>query len=292
MRRQFIKTLEDILGKDERLVLLLGDIGVFGFRNSLKKFPNRVYNIGILEQSTLGLAAGLSMQGLIPVVHTIAPFIVERALEQIKNDFGFQRLRGNLVSVGGSYDYAALGCTHHCPGDIGILMNVPEIQIVVPGSAYEFDDLFRQAYANGKLTYFRLSERSNQNKIPVKFGKAKLIKRGKSATVIAIGPMLERVLNITKDFDVTVIYLTTIRPLDTSSLKRNICGNKVIICEPYYGGSIIDQIISVVKRPLRFDIISVPRKFIDKYGTTEDHDERFGFTEKKMFNRIKKFINE
>ena len=86
MRKQFTKTLKEILYSDDKTVLLLGDIGVYGFSDELKNIPNRAYNIGILEQTTIGLAAGLSKSGLVPLVHTIAPFIVERALEQIKLD--------------------------------------------------------------------------------------------------------------------------------------------------------------------------------------------------------------
>ena len=108
MRKQFVKTVENILNADDKSVLLLGDIGVFGFRNAFKDHPTRTYNIGILEQSTIGLAAGLSKTGLIPFVHTIAPFIVERSLEQLKIDFGYQNLNGNFISVGASYDYSTL----------------------------------------------------------------------------------------------------------------------------------------------------------------------------------------
>ena len=120
MRKQFIETVEAIIKEDERAVLLLGDIGVFGFRKIFETHKERVFNIGILEQSTISMASGMAMTGLIPIVHTIAPFLVERGLEQLKIDFGYQKLGGNFVSVGASYDYAALGCTHHCPGDVGI----------------------------------------------------------------------------------------------------------------------------------------------------------------------------
>ena len=138
MRKQFIKSLQDILYSDDNTALLLGDIGVFGFRNELKNIPNRVYNIGILEQSTVSLAAGLSSIGITPFVHTIAPFMVERALEQLKIDFGYHGLGGNFISIGASYDYSALGCTHHCPGDILSLSSIPNMQIVVPGTSGEF----------------------------------------------------------------------------------------------------------------------------------------------------------
>ena len=99
MRKQFARTTHEILNINEQAIVLLGDIGVFGFMEAMRDHPDRVLNIGILEQSTISLAAGLSIEGMIPIVHTIAPFMVERALEQIKIDFGYQRLRGNLLSL-------------------------------------------------------------------------------------------------------------------------------------------------------------------------------------------------
>ena len=88
MRKQFNKTITDIFLKDKKAVMLLGDIGVFAFRHLFKKYPKRLYNIGILEQSMISIAAGISNEGFNPIVHTIAPFIVNRAFEQLKIDFG------------------------------------------------------------------------------------------------------------------------------------------------------------------------------------------------------------
>ena len=187
MRKQFVKTVEKILDENNKSILLLGDIGVFGFRNSLKNYPDRAYNIGILEQSTISLAAGLSKTDLIPIVHTIAPFMVERAYEQLKVDFGYQNLNGNFVSIGSSYDYASLGPTHHCPGDVPILLQIPNMQIIIPGNSKEFDILFNQSYDNCSPTYFRLSEYENLYEVDITFGKANLIKNGKKATIICFG---------------------------------------------------------------------------------------------------------
>ena len=84
------------------------------------------------------VAAGLSKTGFIPVIHTIAPFLVERSFEQIKLGFGYQKLKGNLVSVGAGFDYCTLGCTHHCYDDFALLKNVEGSQIIYPGSPKEF----------------------------------------------------------------------------------------------------------------------------------------------------------
>lgn len=292
MRKQFVKTVEEILAKDKRVVLFLGDIGVFGFKKSFELYPNRTFNIGILEQATISVASGLSMTGLIPIIHSIAPFITERCFEQIKDDFGYQKLGGNIVSVGASYDYAALGCTHHCPADVNILMNIPDLQIIVPGSADEFDNLFKQSYSNGKIKYFRLSETKNNTKVNVKFGKANIIKKGHLGTVIVIGPLLDKVIKATENLDVTIIYLTTIRPLDTKSLKKYITGNKILICEPYYSGAVTEDIIKLSDTPVKIDFLGVPKEFLNHYGNNGDHDKYIGFTENEIRNKVKKLIHE
>ncbi len=292
MRKQLVKTVESLLVKDEKLVVLLGDIGVFGFRKAFETFPTRVYNIGILEQSTIGMAAGLSMTGLIPLVHTIAPFLVERCTEQLKDDFGYQKLGGNFVSVGASYDYASLGGTHHCPGDVGILKNIPGMEIVVPGTASEFDQLFSQSYADGRPTYYRLSERENIESYDVEFGKANIIKKGDKATVIAVGPTLKPVLEACKDEDVTILYYTTVAPFDANVLKENCASGKILLCGPYYKGVLVWEIMEALKpRPIRIETIGVPHEFLTHYGIAEEHDEYIGMTGSSILIQLKKLLS-
>ena len=292
MRKQLVNTTENILREDNNTVLLLGDIGVFGFREAFKTYPNRVYNIGILEQATIGVAAGMSMQGLTPIVHTIAPFLVERCYEQLKVDFCYHQLGGNFISVGGSYDYSSLGPTHHCPGDVGILKYLPGMEIIVPGTPQEFDMLLKQCYNNHKPTYIRLSEFENDESFNVKIGKGVVIKKGTRATVIAIGPTLTKCLNAVSDLDVTLLYYTSVSPFDTELLYNNNNG-KVFIIEPYYQGSLLKEIVDAFKPlPLIIDGIGMPLKFLDNYGTKNEHDTALGFTEENIHNNIRKFINE
>jgi len=291
MRKQFVKTVESILEQDEKAILLLGDIGVFGFKKAFETFPDRVFNIGILEQSTVGLAAGLSMQGFVPVVHTIAPFLIERSLEQLKNDFCYQNLGGNFVSVGASYDYATLGCTHHCPGDVGMLKNIPGMEIVLPGNAEEFDKLFRQSYANGKPTYFRLSEKQNSKNYEVKFGKAEIVKKGKLATIIAVGPMLELAMMASEGLDVTILYYTTVIPFDKKTLKENSESGKILLCEPYYAGALLPEILETLSsKPISIESVGVPSRMMTNYGTACEHDEAIGFTYKNIREKLLKLI--
>lgn len=292
MRKQFVTTLEKILAEDDQAVLLLGDIGVFGFRQAFAAWPERIYNIGILEQSTIGLAAGLAMTGFIPTVHTIATFLVERAFEQLKLDFCYQGLGGNFVSVGGAYDYAALGCTHHCPGDVGILKTLPTMEIVLPGTPAEFDILFKSAYNDGQPTYYRLSERSNSQSFAVEFGKGLLVKKGKSATILAVGTALNPVLEAVRDLDVSVLYYTTVRPFDYQLLKETAVNNKIMLCEPYYSGGLLPEIRQAFGlAPLIIETIGVPNVFLHHYGQPEEHDQFVGLTAANIRQKLLQLIN-
>lgn len=145
----------DIMDKDERVVVLLGDIGVFAFKDVFAKYPNRIYNVGILEQSMVGMAAGLAMAGLIPIVHTIEPFLVERAFEQIKDDFGYQELIGTIVGVDVSTTAPNLGYTHQCPYAIQMMNFIKGMKTFEPQTPDEFDNILKTNY-DKTLNYIRI----------------------------------------------------------------------------------------------------------------------------------------
>ncbi|MDC0236155.1 hypothetical protein OAK10_04645 [Candidatus Pelagibacter sp.] len=290
MRAQLNKTISRLFLKNKKMFLVLGDIGVYGFKDLLES--KRAVNIGILEQATISFASGLSKIGFIPVVHTIATFMISRAFEQLKLDFGYNQLNGNFISVGASYDYAALGCSHHCPEDINLLKNIPNMQIIVPGNSYEFDKLFSECYTKNNPKYFRLSSEENKLKCEVKFGKGIILNQGEKVTVIAVGPVLNIAYEICKKLNVNLVYYTSIRPFDKKILKKlKIKTTKILIIEPFYSGSIIKEVIdSFGDIKVKIDNISVPFKFLTNYGSKKQHDEKLGFNKKNIEFKLRKLI--
>lgn len=292
MRKQYIVTTQYLTDKDERVVTLLGDIGVFSFNDIKRKHPNQVHNLGILEPASIGIAAGLARVGYIPFFHTIAPFVVERPFEQIKVDFAYQDLCGNFVSIGASYDDGALGMTHYCPGDIPLLKTVPNMEIVVPGTAREMDSLIRQAYDDGKPTYFRLSTKNNSKSNEVIFGKGNLIKKGERATIVVVGPMLDMVLEAVREMDVTVLYYTTVSPFDYKLLRENCNSRKILLCEPYYNGGLTnDVIVALGHYNLSIDYVGVPKEMLTTYGTPDEISRHYGITSQIIIEKTLKLIN-
>jgi transketolase len=292
MRQQMVRTLTDALDVDKRLVVLLGNISVSQFdRRLFGAHPQRIYDVGISEQAMVSMAAGLALEGMIPVVHTIAPFLAERAFEQLKDDFVYQQLGGNFISIGASYDYSAEGMTHQGSGDVQILRSLPGMRIVVPGTAEELDALFRASYADGQPTYFRLSERHNAFLQTVRFGQAEVVRRGSLATVAAIGPMLAATLAATEELDVTVLYYATVAPFDDETLRAESPHKQVVLVEPFYADTLIPEVTAAMgNAPVRVEAIGVPRELLTRYGTPEQHDEALGLTPAGIRARLERFL--
>jgi len=243
-------------------------------------------SVGIMEQTMVGISAGFALEGLMPVVHTIAPFLADRSLEQLKLDFGYQRLPGLFIGVGGSYDYAESGMTHHAPGDVASVSTVPGMRVVVPGAGGEADVLVRSALDERALTYLRTSTSANAESRRLARGGLTVVRRGQGATIVAVGPMLDRVLAATAGFDVTVLYATTVVPLDAHALRETTDAALVVV-EPFYEGTLAAEVTSALRdRPVQLVSVGVPRRVDDRYGTPADHDRANGLDASGIRERL------
>ena len=109
MRRSFGEIITELADRDEKIYVLVGDIGYRVFDEFREKYPDRFINMGICEQSMIGVSAGMALEGLKPWVYTITPFLIERPFEQVKLDIDQQNVNVKLV---GFSDYPKLGPTH------------------------------------------------------------------------------------------------------------------------------------------------------------------------------------
>tara|TARA_B100001175_G_scaffold316162_1_gene329378 strand:- start:2720 stop:3655 length:936 start_codon:yes stop_codon:yes gene_type:complete len=304
IRKQFPITAEDCAKRNKKVVVMVGDISHGIFSNFKKKFPKRYYNIGILEPTMISFAAGIAKSGLIPVAHTIAPFIVDRSLEQIKLDFCYHKLPGNIVSVGGSFDYSALGCTHHTYSDIAILKTLQNIEIFYPTTPVEFDILFKNNFANKKLSYFRIPKKDHTVNFDIKeLKKSNLLKlnSGKDITVVCCGPIVETcnsvVKKLNKKIKIDLFYLNKIYPLNMKLILKSIKKNKKVLIiqdHPQPGGlsdEILRNLILSNVSNILAEVISLPDKFIDIYGSYEELCDHVGLSEKNITKKIYKLFN-
>jgi len=155
-------------------------------------------------------------------------------------------------------------------------MTVPEFEFLVPGHADEMGPLLRSTYANGGPTYMRTSVRTNRTPHDVVPGRMEVIRRGASATIVAIGPMLAPAIDATSDLDVTILYATSVNPFDHETLIRESTGT-VIAIEPFLEGTLAPKLVKALGgRPVIIECIGVAPARLVGYGRPEENDESAG----------------
>src|SRR5262245_31223787 len=278
MRETFYATTAALLDEDPRTALVYADISAAALVPHARAHPDRVVNVGIREQLMVSVAGGLALTGLRPIAHSYAPFLIERAWEQIKLDLGHQGVGAILVSVGASYDSSASGRTHHSPGDVALLDTLDGWTVHVPGHPGEVGPALRAAAEHDEPVYLRLAVSQNANPHRTE-GRLVPLRRGGRAVVVAVGPTLDPVLAATAGLDVTVAYTNTPRPFDAAGLRDLVgpAAAQVIMVEPYLAGTsahVVAQALGDV--PHRLLGLGVGRTDLHRYGTIAEHDAAHG----------------
>lgn len=294
MREGFASTATELLIADARVAIVLAEISTPMFQEARRHDPTRVVNVGIAEQTMVGVAAGFAMERFHPIAHSLSPFMAERPFEQLKLDFGYQGLGGTFVGAGGSYDYASEGATHHAAGDVAAMLAIPRMDVLVPGHGREVASLLRSTYADGAPTYMRTSLATNDEPHDVAPGRLEVVHRGAGAVVVAFGPMLARTLRATAGLDVTVAYATSVEPFDDRGLA-SIAGAHphIVAVEPWYEGttaSVLTRALGHV--PATFSFIGVPRRFVHEYGTWQEIDADLGLDAAGIGERIARLAEQ
>ncbi len=230
MRNAFADEITKLADSDPRLILLSGDIGNHLFDNLKDKHPARFFNCGVAEANMMGVAAGMALSGLRPVVYTIAPFTTMRCLEQIRVDVAYHNAPVVIVGTGSGLSYASLGPTHHSLEDFSIFRAIPKLQVITPYDAPSLRSVLRDALAGERPTYIRIGKKGEPEIVPecdsVGIGKAKVVRNGTDACILAVGTIAYEALKaadiLIQNYDISaqVILINTVKPLDRDLLSE------------------------------------------------------------------------
>jgi len=278
----------DLAEHDDKLVLIFGDISVFAFREFASKYPERFLNAGICENTLVSIGAGLASQGYHAIVHTIAPFVTERSYEQVKLDLCYNSFGATIVSVGGSFDYAWDGATHHCYTDLALLRLLPGMEVMQPGSKEEFDTLLRSQYANGKPSYIRIAADEHEQSLPIEFGRGVVVRdEGAPVTVMTAGPILGNVLDACGGLPVNVVYFHTLKPIDREVVSR-FKDTHILVVHDAFG---LQEAIAEVP-DLKLKYHGLPDQFCCYYGTLEDIRREIGLDAEGIRRAVQTRVEE
>lgn len=304
MRNTFINTIFKIAQKDKRVMLLAADIGYSVLEEFIEKLPKQYLNTGIAEQNTTGVAAGMAIEGRIPLIYSIIPFVTMRNFEQIRNDICYQNLNVKIIGIGAGFSYGPYAHTHHALEDIGILRNLPNLVIVAPGDPLEAEEAASAILKHKGPVYVRLGKKGEPNihkkKPTFAIGKGIIIEEGYDLTLIATSNMLQRaseVVNELKKIKITtrLISMHTIKPLDKELVLDCAKKTKVLFTLEEHSvigglGSAVAEIIAESERKVKFRRFAVPDRFTKAIGYQDFMREQNDLSKEQLIENIIKTI--
>ena len=306
MRAAFADEIESLAAVDKRIVLLSGDIGNRMFDTYKKRFPDRFYNCGVAEANMTGVAAGMALCGLRPVLYTITAFNTVRCLEQIRIDVCFQNLPVVIVGVGGGLSYASLNATHHSLEDIAFLRILPNMTVICPGDAWEVSSAIRSAFNIDGPVYIRLAKKNeplvHSDNPNFTVGKGLIIRSGTDVCFLNAGSLLPSAVAASevlmeKGISVQVVSMHTVKPLDKTLLQEIFSKfPHVFTLEEHsmlggFGGSVAEWLSEQSDPKARLTRIGTDDMFMYEAGEKDHAQEFFGITTEQIVGKVVQSIS-
>lgn len=294
-RDAFTEALGTVMEADERVVVVLAVIGRGRLEEAglLARFGDRIIDVGIREQTQIGVAGGLALEGLRPIVHGYAPFLVERPFEHVKLDLTHQGAGAVLVSVGGSWDASREGRTHLCPEDVALVSTLPGWEVHAPTTGSEVTDVLARVVPGTGRAYVRLSGPEGTKSWVGAPGRVATLRSGSDGapTVLAVGPAIEPTLAAAQGLDVTVLGTITAVPIDGEGLRAGVTGHDVLTVEPWLAGTSVARVAeALADRPMRFHAHGVTDPEAQIYGSPADHARFHGLDPAGIRARIEEVL--
>jgi len=158
-RREFIDTLIELAKKDDKIVLIVPDVGFNYIEEFRKRFPDRYFNFGVTEQSTMAIAAGLALSGFKPYVYSMINFVTFRPYEMVRNAVCLHNANVKIIGIKGSEGYKFLGFSHNLIAEneeIKVLEQLPNLKCFIAGDPEEVKKIISETYEMNSPCYIRL----------------------------------------------------------------------------------------------------------------------------------------
>jgi transketolase len=305
MRTAFFRALMDLAEADERITLVVGDLGFGAVEPFARRFPDRFVNAGVAEQNMTGLAMGMALSGRIVFTYSIANFPTLRCLEQIRNDICYHRADVKIVAVGGGLAYGSLGMTHHATEDLAIMRALPELLVVAPGDPVEVEQVTRGIAVHAGPCYMRLGRAGeplvHEPSIALKLGRAIRLREGRDVTLISTGGMLDTTIRVGRrlardGIDARVVSMHTLKPLDETEVLAAARETGAIATLEEHSvmgglGSAVAEVLAEAGPGLaRLVRLGLPTEFVRTVGNQEYLLGHFGLSEDGVLESIRRFV--
>ena len=291
MRTAFNEELLKIAAKDERIFMILADIGYGEIEPFAEAFPDRFFNVGVAEQNMTGVACGVAMEGNIAVTYSIANFPTIRPLEQIRNDVCYHNANVKIVIIGGGLAYGALGISHHSTEDLAIMRALPNMVVLAPCDLIEARAAVHAMMAHDGPVYYRCGYKHEPDvhAAPINFeiGKAITVREGSDATIMFTGTIGNSARIAAEHLAAAgircrLVSMHTVKPIDRDAVVRAARDTGAIVTlEEHnlvggFGGAVAEVLMDEGCLDVKCRRMALPDVNVSKVGSREWLLEQYG----------------
>ncbi len=301
MRTVFVETLQDMMKDNKKIMALEADLGsASGFNKIQKSNPDQFIQVGIAEANMVGIAAGLSMRGYIPFIHTFAPFATRRVLDQVYLEGAYAKNTINIFGSDPGVCVAANGGTHNTFEDIAVMRSIPEVMVFAPADEAQLSWTIRECAKLKGVHYIRANRKGNPTMYApgstFEIGKGNVIRQGEDVLLLSMGEMLSIAYQAAEELaaegiSVEVVDMFTLKPFDAELVRQEAAGKKLVVT--FENHNIIGGLGSCTAEALAEAGAGVPLKRIGandvfgQVGTYEYLCQAFGLTKEHIIETVK-----
>lgn len=298
MRNAFLQALLEGAAADERVALLMAEVGFSVVEPFQKQFPDRFYNTGIAEQDLVSIAAGMALGGLRPVAYSMSAFLPSRAFEQIKIDVCYQDLPVVLVSTGTGLSYGNLGATHHATEEGALMRALPNLTVFFPACGEELREMFRYALKSEHPTYISMPKAASPKLPEHGFvpGKPACYRMGRDGTIFAVGHSVAEALQAAEQLEkqgvqISVYGLHTLKPMDPQEICAAANTGRVFVVEEQQrsagvGGDIARILLEGGVPVETFRSYAIPDQFAGPVLSWQEQAEEYGLSGDRLSQSV------
>lgn len=284
-------TVHELGKKYDNVWALVADTGgaLAAFR---KDFPDRFVDVGIAEQNCAGIAAGLALEGNIPFISGMIPFMTMRACEQVRTEICYQNLPVRMIGTGGGLTSGG-GSTHNAMEDIAIMKSMVNMTVLSIGDPNMVRDILNLSITYPHPMFIRLAQGKADRMLyepgtrQFEIGKGLVAREGKDATIIAHGEMVFEGIEVAKTleaegFSIRVIDMYSIKPVDAVLALKAVkeTGNILVwedhLMEGGLGSTIADLFIDNGMYPRKFKRLGIPQIYAG-FGSGAEQRKKYGY---------------
>jgi len=303
MRKELSAALQKLATTNPSFVFLTGDLGFMAFEELEEVLGEKFLNMGISEQNMVSVAASMAYDGHLPFVYSIAPFVICRPFEQIRNELGMHNMPVKLLGNGGGYGYGIMGSTHHCLEDVALMRAVQNMQVLTPTYNEDVTEAVEWMVTDKRPNYLRLNNSIKRPENISPFGPWRQLTKGTKGVVIGMGPVVLNAITINEalKLDLSIWALGQIPVVDLPQELINDINNsqKVLTIEEHFKAGGIGELLSlecfsnnrITKDRLKVKSLHALGYPSGLYGDQKWHQEENNLTGDALKNEMINFFN-